>query len=142
MRLQCSRCALLSLLAVCTLGKYRGACSALTVHFYPNLQCVPLPNLQYVLGEYWGACRALAVDFYLNLQCILGVDSGGACKDKKNTEGFLPPPLTPPISYISNMAYYANDDEQYQELQEMPLEHQMEEKLVEALGHRVQDLNL
>ncbi|KAJ1084073.1 hypothetical protein NDU88_004227 [Pleurodeles waltl] len=37
------------------------------------------------------------------------------------------------------MAYYANDDEQYDELQEMPAEHQMEERLVEALGHHVQD---
>ncbi|KAJ1162734.1 hypothetical protein NDU88_003200 [Pleurodeles waltl] len=37
------------------------------------------------------------------------------------------------------MAYNANEDEQYQELQEMPLEHQMEERLVEALGHHVQD---
>ncbi|KAJ1090361.1 hypothetical protein NDU88_003494 [Pleurodeles waltl] len=37
------------------------------------------------------------------------------------------------------MAYYANEDEQYQELQEMPIEHQMEERLVEALGHHVQD---
>ncbi|KAJ1086375.1 hypothetical protein NDU88_006494 [Pleurodeles waltl] len=37
------------------------------------------------------------------------------------------------------MAYYANEDEQYQELQEMPLEHQMEERLVEALAHHVQD---
>ncbi|KAJ1167313.1 hypothetical protein NDU88_007705 [Pleurodeles waltl] len=37
------------------------------------------------------------------------------------------------------MAYYANDEEQCEELQEMPLEHQMEERLVEALGHHVQD---
>ncbi|KAJ1103503.1 hypothetical protein NDU88_000926 [Pleurodeles waltl] len=37
------------------------------------------------------------------------------------------------------MAYYANEDEQCQERQEMPLEHQMEERLVEALGHHVQD---
>ncbi|KAJ1135871.1 hypothetical protein NDU88_002300 [Pleurodeles waltl] len=37
------------------------------------------------------------------------------------------------------MAYYANDDEQYGELQEMPAEHQMEKRLVEALGHHVQD---
>ncbi|KAJ1162955.1 hypothetical protein NDU88_003419 [Pleurodeles waltl] len=37
------------------------------------------------------------------------------------------------------MAYCANDDEQYGELQEMPAEHQMEERLVEALGHHVQD---
>ncbi|KAJ1128513.1 hypothetical protein NDU88_006891 [Pleurodeles waltl] len=37
------------------------------------------------------------------------------------------------------MAYYANEEEQYQELQEMPLEQQMEERLVEALGHHVQD---
>ncbi|KAJ1139157.1 hypothetical protein NDU88_005534 [Pleurodeles waltl] len=37
------------------------------------------------------------------------------------------------------MAYYAKEDEQYQELQDMPLEHQMEERLVEALGHHVQD---
>ncbi|KAJ1181192.1 hypothetical protein NDU88_006402 [Pleurodeles waltl] len=37
------------------------------------------------------------------------------------------------------MAYYANDEEQYEELQEMPLEHQMEERFVEALGHHVQD---
>ncbi|KAJ1147258.1 hypothetical protein NDU88_000139 [Pleurodeles waltl] len=38
------------------------------------------------------------------------------------------------------MAYYANnDDEQYGELQEIPSEQQMEERLVEALGHHVQD---
>ncbi|KAJ1139079.1 hypothetical protein NDU88_005456 [Pleurodeles waltl] len=37
------------------------------------------------------------------------------------------------------MAYYANDEEQYEELQKMPLEHQMEERLVEAQGHHVQD---
>ncbi|KAJ1084538.1 hypothetical protein NDU88_004685 [Pleurodeles waltl] len=37
------------------------------------------------------------------------------------------------------MAYYANDDEQYDELQVMPAEHQMEERLVKALGHHVQD---
>ncbi|KAJ1131628.1 hypothetical protein NDU88_009963 [Pleurodeles waltl] len=37
------------------------------------------------------------------------------------------------------MVYYANDNEQYQELQKMPLEHQMEERLVVALGHHVQD---
>ncbi|KAJ1174087.1 hypothetical protein NDU88_005910 [Pleurodeles waltl] len=35
------------------------------------------------------------------------------------------------------MAYYA--DEEYQELQEVPIEHQMEERLVEALGHHVKD---
>ncbi|KAJ1138736.1 hypothetical protein NDU88_005117 [Pleurodeles waltl] len=37
------------------------------------------------------------------------------------------------------MAYYADGDEQYQELQEMPVEHQMEERLVEALGYHVED---
>ncbi|KAJ1173265.1 hypothetical protein NDU88_005102 [Pleurodeles waltl] len=37
------------------------------------------------------------------------------------------------------MAYYANDDEQYGELQEIPSEHEMEERLVEALGYHVQD---
>ncbi|KAJ1184984.1 hypothetical protein NDU88_001780 [Pleurodeles waltl] len=52
--------------------------------------------------------------------------------------GFFPP-LTPPVFFITIMAYYANEEEQYQELQEMPLEHQMEERLVEALGHHVQD---
>ncbi|KAJ1110970.1 hypothetical protein NDU88_008316 [Pleurodeles waltl] len=35
------------------------------------------------------------------------------------------------------MAYYANEDEQYDELQEMPAEHQLEERLVEASGHHV-----
>ncbi|KAJ1211950.1 hypothetical protein NDU88_007298 [Pleurodeles waltl] len=37
------------------------------------------------------------------------------------------------------MAYYAEDEEQFQDLQEVPLEHQMKERLVEALGHHVQD---
>ncbi|KAJ1171903.1 hypothetical protein NDU88_003760 [Pleurodeles waltl] len=37
------------------------------------------------------------------------------------------------------MAYYAGGDEQYQELQEIPIEQQMEERLVEALGYHVQD---
>ncbi|KAJ1087978.1 hypothetical protein NDU88_001137 [Pleurodeles waltl] len=37
------------------------------------------------------------------------------------------------------MTYYANKDEQSQELHEMLLEHQMEERLMEALGHHVQD---
>ncbi|KAJ1148350.1 hypothetical protein NDU88_001187 [Pleurodeles waltl] len=36
------------------------------------------------------------------------------------------------------MAYYA-DEEQFQELQEVPLEHQLEERLVEELEHHVQD---
>ncbi|KAJ1133752.1 hypothetical protein NDU88_000228 [Pleurodeles waltl] len=37
------------------------------------------------------------------------------------------------------MAYYADEDEQFQELQEIPVEQQMEERLVEALGYHVQD---
>ncbi|KAJ1154527.1 hypothetical protein NDU88_007278 [Pleurodeles waltl] len=37
------------------------------------------------------------------------------------------------------MAYYADEEDQIQDLQEMPLEHQMEERLVEPLGHHVQD---
>ncbi|KAJ1206596.1 hypothetical protein NDU88_001999 [Pleurodeles waltl] len=37
------------------------------------------------------------------------------------------------------MAYYTDGDEKYQELQEMPVEHQMEKCLVEALGYHVQD---
>ncbi|KAJ1211951.1 hypothetical protein NDU88_007299 [Pleurodeles waltl] len=53
-------------------------------------------------------------------------------------QGFHPL-LTPPLLPYIIMAYYANDEEQYQELQEMPIEHQMEERLVEALGHHVQD---
>ncbi|KAJ1137912.1 hypothetical protein NDU88_004308 [Pleurodeles waltl] len=48
------------------------------------------------------------------------------------------PPLTPPSLPTINMAYHANE-EQYQELQEVPIEHQMEERLVEAPGHHVQD---
>ncbi|KAJ1204833.1 hypothetical protein NDU88_000271 [Pleurodeles waltl] len=43
--------------------------------------------------------------------------------------------------YLPNItvAYHADEEEQYQELQEVPIEHQMEERLVEALGHPVQD---
>ncbi|KAJ1155522.1 hypothetical protein NDU88_008252 [Pleurodeles waltl] len=37
------------------------------------------------------------------------------------------------------MAYYANEEEQYDELQEAPSEHILEERLVEALGYHVQD---
>ncbi|KAJ1108136.1 hypothetical protein NDU88_005518 [Pleurodeles waltl] len=37
------------------------------------------------------------------------------------------------------MVYYTDEEEQYQELQEVPAEHQGEERLVEALGHHVQD---
>ncbi|KAJ1086463.1 hypothetical protein NDU88_006580 [Pleurodeles waltl] len=37
------------------------------------------------------------------------------------------------------MAYYADGDEQYQELQEIPVQQQMAERLVEALGYLVQD---
>ncbi|KAJ1083469.1 hypothetical protein NDU88_003628 [Pleurodeles waltl] len=37
------------------------------------------------------------------------------------------------------MAYYVDEEEQCQELQEVPVEHQMEERLVEALGHHVHD---
>ncbi|KAJ1168955.1 hypothetical protein NDU88_000867, partial [Pleurodeles waltl] len=37
------------------------------------------------------------------------------------------------------MAYYANEEEQYGELQEDTSEHLLEERLVEALGYHVQD---
>ncbi|KAJ1108258.1 hypothetical protein NDU88_005638 [Pleurodeles waltl] len=37
------------------------------------------------------------------------------------------------------MAYYANEEEQYGELQEETSEHLLEERLVEALGYHVQD---
>ncbi|KAJ1119128.1 hypothetical protein NDU88_007314 [Pleurodeles waltl] len=37
------------------------------------------------------------------------------------------------------MAYYADEEEQVQDLQEVPLEHQVERRLVEAFGHHVQD---
>ncbi|KAJ1195307.1 hypothetical protein NDU88_004588 [Pleurodeles waltl] len=37
------------------------------------------------------------------------------------------------------MAYYAEEEEQYEQLQENPSEHHMEERLVEALGFHVQD---
>ncbi|KAJ1164807.1 hypothetical protein NDU88_005241 [Pleurodeles waltl] len=37
------------------------------------------------------------------------------------------------------MAYYAEEDELYQEEAEVPSEHQMEMRLVQALGHQVQD---
>ncbi|KAJ1154299.1 hypothetical protein NDU88_007052 [Pleurodeles waltl] len=37
------------------------------------------------------------------------------------------------------MAYYTDEEEQYLELQEVSVEHQMEERLVEALGHHVQE---
>ncbi|KAJ1096641.1 hypothetical protein NDU88_001776 [Pleurodeles waltl] len=37
------------------------------------------------------------------------------------------------------MAYYAEEEEQYEQLQENPSEHHLEERLVEALGSHVQD---
>ncbi|KAJ1098410.1 hypothetical protein NDU88_003521 [Pleurodeles waltl] len=37
------------------------------------------------------------------------------------------------------MEYYAEEDEHYQEKAEVAFEHQMEERLVQALGHHVQD---
>ncbi|KAJ1100314.1 hypothetical protein NDU88_005400 [Pleurodeles waltl] len=37
------------------------------------------------------------------------------------------------------MVHYADEEEQYQDLQEVPVEHQMKERLVEVLGHYVQD---
>ncbi|KAJ1098695.1 hypothetical protein NDU88_003802 [Pleurodeles waltl] len=37
------------------------------------------------------------------------------------------------------MAYHTDEEEQFQELQDVPIEHQMEERLVETLGHHVQD---
>ncbi|KAJ1079963.1 hypothetical protein NDU88_000185 [Pleurodeles waltl] len=40
------------------------------------------------------------------------------------------PPLIPLFLPYIIMAYYANEEEQYHELQEMPIEHQMEERLV------------
>ncbi|KAJ1080117.1 hypothetical protein NDU88_000338 [Pleurodeles waltl] len=50
--------------------------------------------------------------------------------------GVVSSPPTPPFFTDIIMA---DEEEQYQELQEMPIEHQMEERLVEALGHHVQD---
>ncbi|KAJ1211575.1 hypothetical protein NDU88_006933 [Pleurodeles waltl] len=49
------------------------------------------------------------------------------------------PLLTSPYLPNNTMAYYADEEEQYQELQEVAVEHQMEERLVEALGHHVLD---
>ncbi|KAJ1112496.1 hypothetical protein NDU88_000760 [Pleurodeles waltl] len=56
------------------------------------------------------------------------------CGNGGDEGGFLPPLVNSSNTIlIYNMANYANEDEKYQELQEMPLEHQMEERLVEAL---------
>ncbi|KAJ1111519.1 hypothetical protein NDU88_008841 [Pleurodeles waltl] len=52
--------------------------------------------------------------------------------------GVLPPCQLLQSSNLT-MAYYADGDEQYQELQEIPVEQQMEERLMEALGYHVQD---
>ncbi|KAJ1137047.1 hypothetical protein NDU88_003460 [Pleurodeles waltl] len=51
----------------------------------------------------------------------------------------FPPPANSSKSINLTMAYYANGDEQFQELQEIPVEQQTEERLVEALGYHVQD---
>ncbi|KAJ1108596.1 hypothetical protein NDU88_005972 [Pleurodeles waltl] len=37
------------------------------------------------------------------------------------------------------MVYYAEEDEAYQEISEVPYENQMEERLVKALGNHMQD---
>ncbi|KAJ1098700.1 hypothetical protein NDU88_003807 [Pleurodeles waltl] len=49
------------------------------------------------------------------------------------------PQFTTPYLPNITMAYHADEQEQYQELQDVPIEHQMEERLVDALGHHVQD---